>query len=155
MESENTVKASGINLPISRKHAVEVCNWIRKKNTAKAKEMLNNVIKKKVAVPFRRFNRDVGHKRGKIAAGRYPKKCCTYMLKLIESAEANAQNKGLNKEGLFIKSLVPNQGSSIMRYGRRRGIMAKRTHIDIVLEERSVKKSKSAEKETPEKVEKK
>ena len=152
---ENIAKAKGIDLPVSRKHAIEVCNWIRGKSVAKSKDMLNSVIKKKAAVPFKRFNRDVGHRRGEMASGRYPQKCCGYILKLIESAEANAQNKGLNVEGLYVKSLIPNKGTGVMRYGRRRGIMAKRTHVEVMLEEREKKKTKVAEKKGIKVVEKK
>ena len=70
-------KASGRNIGISRKDSVEVANFIRGKMVSKAKILLEGVIAKDVVVPYRRYNRDRGHKRGKVAAGRYPVKTST------------------------------------------------------------------------------
>ena len=65
------VKAIGRNLQISTKQSVEICNFIRNKSLKVAKNMLNSVVNKKIAVPYKRYRRDVGHKAG-MASGRYP-----------------------------------------------------------------------------------
>lgn len=67
------------------------------------------------------------------------------MLKLLESAKANAvNNHNMDEHSLFVKEIQVNEGPTLMRYlPRARGRadrMAKRTcHIHIVLEERSGK----------------
>ncbi|MCK4522439.1 MAG: 50S ribosomal protein L22, partial [Nanoarchaeota archaeon] len=96
---ENMAKVCGKALPISTKKTIVVCDFIRHKNLQKAKELLGNVVKKKIAVPFTRFNKDMGHKKG-MGAGRFPVKTSKEMILLLESAEANAQFKGLNTSSL-------------------------------------------------------
>ena len=153
MDNKIDAIAFGRNLPISTKQAVEVCNFIRGKNIQKAKTILGEVIKMKTAVPFRRFNKDMGHKRGRIAAGRYPIKTSQHILGIINSAEINAQAKGMNSQNLFIKLIEANRGTGTQRYGRRRGISAKRTHIEVTLFEKEQKKK--AEKKQPREIKEK
>ncbi|MBW2988375.1 50S ribosomal protein L22 [Candidatus Woesearchaeota archaeon] len=138
IEHSKSAVAVGLNLPISTKHAVEVCRMLRGLPVEKAKTMLKEVIAKKRPVPFKRYNRDVGHKKG-MAAGRYPVKASRYILTTIESAESNAADKGLLTEGLFIKSIIPHKAARPLRYGRHRSRRTKRTHIEVVLEERVTK----------------
>ena len=134
--SENSAKAVGISLPISTKYAVETLNMIRNKPTVKAKAMLELVIAKKKPVAFNRYKKEIAHQKGKgVATGKYPIKCCTYLLNLIKSAEANAQFKGLNTANLIIKHASAQQGPTTRRYGRHPG-KAKKTHVEIVLEEK-------------------
>jgi large subunit ribosomal protein L22 len=149
---ENCAKAVGISLPISRKQSIMVCNFIRNKNVKKAKEHLAEVIVKKKAVPFTRFNDDVGHKAG-MAAGRYPVNACKNILALLESAEANAQFKGLSTADLVVKHASAQQGPGVWRYGRHHRRKAKRTHIEIVLEERKTRKAEKKEKKEAPKAE--
>ena len=61
-------------LSISTKQSVEIASFIRNRKISQAKSLLSEVINKKRAVPFKRYNRDTGHKPGKIASGRYPEK---------------------------------------------------------------------------------
>jgi large subunit ribosomal protein L22 len=123
-----------------------VCKFIRNKNVQLAKKHLSEVILKKRAVPFTRFNDDVGHKAG-MAAGRYPVKACQNILALLESAEANAQFKGLSTADLVVLHASAQKGPDSWRYGRHIRRQAKRTHIEIVLEERkTAKKEKKQEK---------
>jgi len=148
---ENCAKAVGLALPISRKHSVMICSFIRNKNIQLAKKQLADVILKKRAIPFTRFNDDMGHKAG-MAAGRYPVKACQSILGLLESAEANAQFKGLSTADLVVMHASAQKGPDSWRYGRHIRRQAKRTHVEIVLEERkTVKKEKSKEKAKPKK----
>src|SRR3989338_2722574 len=50
----------------------------RGKTIEQGKNILANVIEKKAAIPFKRYNRDMGHKTG-MAAGRYPKKASSHI----------------------------------------------------------------------------
>jgi len=142
MKNEHQARAIGRNLPVSFKHAIEIGSFIRGKTLKQAKLLLEQVIAKKRAVPMKRFNRDVGHKRGRIAAGRYPVKASSEVLALIHSAEMNALNKGLSSENLVLTEYIANKGTSQWRFGRQRRRKAKRTHITVVLEEAETSKPK-------------
>ncbi|MBR9691213.1 50S ribosomal protein L22, partial [Candidatus Woesearchaeota archaeon] len=133
---EHMAKATGRSLPISPKQSVEICNFIRNKNLQRAKKILDDVILEKIPVPYKRYNRSIGHKTGKLSVGRYPIKACKQILSILKSAESNAQTKGLNTSNLVITSLIANKGSKQYRYGRQRGRRMKRTHIEVVLEEK-------------------
>ena len=61
--NENMAKTIGLNLPISTRHCIEICNFIKNNSVDGAKDLLSKVIEKKVAVPFKRFTGDVGHKK--------------------------------------------------------------------------------------------
>jgi len=151
---EHTAKAVGVALPISTKTSVEVCGFVKNKTLEKAKLLLQGVIDKKVVVPFKKFNKDVSHKKGKIAAGRYPEKTCKEILKLLESVEANAQFKGLNTANLVIKSIIANSASRSWHYGRQHRRKMKRTNIEVVLEEKALKEEKKKPKKEAKKEEK-
>ena len=70
---ENSAKAVGIELPISAKAAIEVCNFIRGRKVQAAKQLLADVATQKQAIPFRRFTDSVGHRKGKgMGSGRFP-----------------------------------------------------------------------------------
>jgi len=146
---ENCAKAVGMALPISRKQSIMVCNFIRNKNVQLAKKHLAEVIDLKRAVPFTRFNDDMGHKAG-MAAGRYPVKACKNILKIVESAEANAQFKGLSTADLTIRHASAQKGPDTWHYGRHIRRRAKRTHIEIVLEEKKTAKKESKKAKKPE-----
>jgi len=147
--NEHTATINGKDLPISTKHAVEICKFIKGKSLQKSRQMLQAVIEKKRAVPFTRYKKDMGHKPGRIAAGRYPEKASKCILKLINSLEANAQNKGLDADGLVLTTLIANRGSRPWHFGRLRRRKTKRTHIMIVAEEQSKEKTKPQQKQQP------
>jgi len=154
MAEENKARVFGRSLPISTKQSIEICNFLRGRTTEESKKLLEGVIAKKIAVPFKRFNKDMGHKRGKIASGRFPNKASEHILKLIKSVEANAKNIGLI--GPFvIESIIPNQAARSWHYGRQRRRKNKRTHIEIVEKEgkkevKNIKEKKPIKKETKE-----
>ncbi|MBS3102546.1 50S ribosomal protein L22 [Candidatus Woesearchaeota archaeon] len=144
---ERMAKTTGKSLPVSFKQSVEICNFIRNKNVNDAKNILAGVINKKRAIPFTRFNRDLGHKK-KIGPGRYPIKASKEIVRLLESVEANAQFKGLNTANLVISGISANKASKAWHFGRKRRRKAKRTNIEIIVEEKSkVKESKTPAKE--------
>ncbi len=143
--NENCAKVFGSSLPISRKHSFAICKALRKMALPKAKKYMEAVISKKQAIPFTRFTNGLGHRPG-MAAGRYPIKACSHILKLLNSVEANAQFKGLSTANLILKHIVAQKASSVLRSGRQRR-EAKRTHIEIVVEEIKKKtKTKKSEK---------
>ncbi len=155
MIKEHTAKACGKGLPISIKQSIEICNFIRSKELQKSKKLLQQVIGMKIPIPFKRFTA-MGHRKGNMAAGRYPIKACTNILHLLESAEANAQFKGLNTSSLIIDTIIPNKGAKAWHYGRQRRRQMKRTNIDIILKEvtskETPKKSKEIKKDPNQKI---
>ena len=144
---ENMARAISKDLGISTKVSIELANFLRGRNSREAKVILERIIKKKQAVPFKRFTDGVGHRKGaNIAAGRFPHKASEAFLKLIKQCEANAQIKGLSDE-LRIVHLVAQKGTNMFRQGRQRRRQYKRTHLEIVLEEVEAEK-KQKEKKT-------
>jgi large subunit ribosomal protein L22 len=143
---ETMAKASGRSLPISRKQAILVCNFIRYKNLQKAKKMLEDVSEKKIAVPYTKFGHGVAHRPG-MGPGRYPIRTVQEILMLLESAESNAQLKGLNTANLIIGDLRVNTSGFAWHYGRNGRMRQKRCHVDVILfekknEEKKVKEAK-------------
>jgi len=138
-KKENIAKVVGRDLNLSTKQSIEICNYIRKKELVKAKNQLEKVLKKELAIPFKRFTEGAGHKK-RTGPGKYPLKASKQILMLLKSLEANAQNKGLSTN-LKIIHVCAQQAAKPMRSGRRRTEM-KRSHVEIVAEEIPKKKEK-------------
>jgi len=117
LDPDTTVKASGRELRVSPKAAREVCVTIKGMKLDEAKEFLEQVRRKKRAVPFRRYNKKKPHRRGlqKVAAGGYPVKAAEKILEILESAESNAMYKGLDTEHLKIVHAAAYPGAKIKR----------------------------------------
>jgi len=137
---ERMARALGLSLPVSFKQSIEVCNFIKNKRINDAKRMLQDIIDKKLAVPFRRFNFDVGHKK-KIGPGRYPQKTSGEIIRLLDAVEANAQFKGLNTSNLVISHISAHKAAKTWHYGRFSRRKMKRTHIEIVVQEKKLNES--------------
>jgi|SRR3989338_3670077 len=132
--NENSAKAIGLSLPISTRQSIEICSFIRGKKLQDAKKILESVLKKKTVIPFKRFTNGLGHKPG-IASGRYPQNASEQILKMLKSVEANAQFKGLSTADLIIKHIIAQKGPNVWRYGRQKRRHAKKTHIEVIVEE--------------------
>jgi len=142
IEAEKAVKASGRELRISPKHAREVCKTIKGMRLDKAKRYLKQVIEKKEPVPFRRFTKKLGHRHGmhKAMVGKYPVRAAAGILKVLESAEGNAEFKGLDTERLRIIHASAYPGIKLKRaipraFGRSSPKNRPLTHVEVVLEE--------------------
>ena len=142
LDTEKTVKASGRELRISPKHTREVCKTIKGMRLEKAKRYLERVIAKKQPVPFRRFTKKLGHRHGmqKAMVGKYPVKSAAHVLKVLESAEGNAEFKGLDLERLRVFHASAYPGIKLKRaipraFGRSTPKNKTLTHVEIVLRE--------------------
>ena len=147
IKPEHVAKASSKNLDISTKHSVEISRNLRYKSTNYAKQLLEQVIVMKKALPYRRFVHDIGHRAG-MSTGRFPQKAAKQFLHLVKSVEANAQAKGLNVASLKITKILANK-ASIPHTGNRWHRGTKRTHIEIEVVEMAKKpehKEKKSEK---------
>ena len=141
-DKNKTAKALGRSLKISPKHAREICNKIKGMQVENAREYLEDVIEMKKAVPFKKHNKKVGHRRGLEGwpTGRYPVKAATQILDVLKNAEANAEYKGLDSENLRIMHISSHRGYIIRgwtprAFGRASPFNKPTTHIQIVLGE--------------------
>lgn len=144
---QDVARGVGRDLSVSMKHSLEICSFIKGKNLTRAKNFLQNVVDKKEAVPFKKFNDNVGHKPG-VGSARYPVKAAGEILKVLRTVESNAKEKGMDTDTLFVKHASANKASRPMRYGRHSRREAKRTHVEIALKENPalVKKQESKKK---------
>ena len=143
LDPEKTVKASGREVRVSHKHAREVCRTVKGMMLTQAKNYLLDVMEKKKAVPFRRYQKKAGHLRGleKAFAGRYPIKAAAKILKILQGAQANAENKGLDTDKLQIIHAAAYPGMKVKRFtprahGRASPKFDTLSHIEIVLGEK-------------------
>jgi large subunit ribosomal protein L22 len=141
-DTGKVAKASGRSLKISPKHSREICNAIRGMELEEAKDYLEDVIEMKQAVPFKRYNKKVGHKRGLEGwpTGRYPVKAASQILDVLVNAEANAEYQGLDTDNLEIVHISSHRGYVIRgwtprAFGRASPFNTPTTHIQIVLGE--------------------
>ena len=134
-DGKRMAKAMGVALPISTKKAVELCSFVRGRGLSAAVRLLEDVMAEKVAIPFRKYAKGgTGHKPG-IGPGRYPKKACAEVVKLLKQAEANARVKGLDATNLIVSSILAKKGAMSWHFGRQRRRRMKRTHVEVVVTE--------------------
>jgi len=152
-----STKARGDAIRVHFKNTVETANVIRGMSLARAKAFLNNVLAHKECVPFRRFNGGVGRtaqaSAWKSTQGRWPQKSVKHILELLENAEANAENKGLDGELLHVTHILVNRAPKQRRrtyraHGRINPYMSNPSHIELILTEIEKKIPKAAK--TPE-----
>jgi large subunit ribosomal protein L22 len=138
--TDEFARARAIELPISPKKTYEVMNAIRGLPLERAKSLLEDVIDEKRAIPFRRYNQEVAHKRG-IGPGRYPIKVCKNVLQVLVNAEANAEYEGIDTEALVVRVAACARGrirkANMPRaHGRATAWNEQTTNVEIVLAER-------------------
>ena len=131
MEEEKHAKVDCRNLNVSTKMSIEICNSLRGMNIEDAKLLLNDIMEQKRALPVRRFNFDLGHKKGGIGPGSYPKNASAVFLKLLKSLQANANNKGMNTKNLVVVFSKANKGEQMWRSGSKGRMKRKNTHIEL------------------------
>jgi len=134
-ENEGRARAIARGVRISPKEAYEISNRIRGMKTSKVKVFLENVTLLKEPVPYKRFNKGIPHRKGKIAAGRFPVNASKSFLKLVNEVEVNAEAKGLNRESLVLEHVATHRGRMIQ--GRFKGSRhnTPTTHIEMVVKE--------------------
>lgn len=130
-KTEASVK--GISLPLSTKISGGICRFIKKKNIQRAISELEDVLKFKRAVPMKG---EVAHRKGKIMAGKYPKKAVTYFIKLLKSLQANANFNELN-EPVVTEAFA---NIAYRPYGKFGRVRRKRTHVLIKARERKIER---------------
>ncbi len=146
MDPEKTVKASAREIRVSHKAAREVCKTIKGMMLTQAKKYLQDVMDKRKPVPYRRYTKKLGHHHGltKAFVGRYPVKTAKYVLRLLEGAEANAENKGLDTDRMRIIHAAASQGMKAKTFqpraqGRATPSYDILCHVEVALEEQPEK----------------
>lgn len=107
---------------VSLKHSLKLCRAITGKRVSYAKGFLNNLLSGKESLD-----------------GKYYSGSAKTLLEVLESAEANARQKNMNIEKLFVKIAKANKGEKFVRPRTRfkfRGQKSRITNLSITLEER-------------------
>jgi large subunit ribosomal protein L22 len=144
LNPDKTAKASGRELKVSHKASREIAKALKGMELSHAKEFLRDVMVKKKPVPYTRYTKKLGHKGGleKQCVGRYPIKAAERILQVLQAAQANAENKGLDVDRLRIFHAAAYPGMKLKRYtprahGRASPKYEITTHVEIVLEEKA------------------
>jgi len=115
-----------LNLSISTKQSIAICNFIRNKNIEKAILELEDAAKMKIPIPMRG---EIPHKKG-IMSGRYPVKSIKEFIRLLKSLKSNAIANELELEKVKIACIANVAARPYRRFGRKR---FKRTNVEIKL----------------------
>lgn len=144
-DESKVAKAVLYDIPVSIKYMREIANTLKGMKLDNAIKFLEDVIKLKQPVPFRRYHGKVSHKRGladrfKWPIGRYPVKGAKYALELLKNVKANAENKGLGSDKLVIVHIAAHRGITLKRYmprafGRATPKFRRMTHLEVVVKE--------------------
>jgi large subunit ribosomal protein L22 len=141
-DSTKHVRASVREKDISHKHAREIAKAIKGMSIEKARDYLQEVISLKRAVPFKRYNNEVGHRSDPgVMSGRYPEKAANEFIRLLDNLEANAEYKGMDLDRLKIISANSHKGVLVKRFtpramGRATPKNNVLTHIELIAQEK-------------------
>merc|ERR1712130_18219 len=146
---EKAVRAQGSYLRVHFKNTYEAAMSIKGMDLRKAQRYLNDVIEKKQAIAFRRFNGGPGrHAQGKNlkAPGgqvRWPQKSCKFLLDLLQNAEGSATKKELAPESMVVTHIQVNRAPKQRRrsyraHGRINPYLSSPSHIEMILTEQDV-----------------
>ncbi|MCC6046678.1 MAG: 50S ribosomal protein L22 [Desulfurococcaceae archaeon] len=148
VRESRVAKAMMWDAPISRKEAYEIFKMLRGMKLSEAKRFLEDVIAKRVAVPYTRYKLSIAHKTGLPDAfprwsspiGRYPVKAARYILKLLKNLENNAEVSGLDLDRLVIVHAAAHRGPYLKRwmpraFGRATPKFRSLTHLEVVARE--------------------
>ena len=111
--------AKGKNLQISLKDSILISRKIKGMKLDKARKFLENLVNKKVSIE-----------------GKYYTKTAKKFLEILKQAEANAKNKNLNTERLFVEIAKADKGEKRLKSGRWGLREGKSTNLEIVVVER-------------------
>jgi len=139
-EKSRHVRAAIRDKSISHKHSREIAISINNKTIEKAREFLEDVLIRKIAVPYRRHNNEVAQRsniQDGFCSGRYPHKSTSEFLKLLDNLESNAEYKGMDLDRLKIISVVVHKGTKLKRFtpramGRASPKYDTLVHVEIV-----------------------
>lgn len=139
VSKKEEVIARGLNMPISKKHSMFICSFIKNKTIDSAIADLELVKKFKRAVPFKG---EIPHRKG-MMSGRYPIKASLYFINLLKGLRGNALTNGFDLEKTFIVWASASWASRPMKRG---GMRFKRTNVTLIAKEINLKNNTKEEK---------
>lgn len=134
-----TARAYGRDLDCSPKSGRNVARAIKGMPVGRAKTFLQEVADLKTPVPFKVRVRKIHHRKGEgFGPGKWPVGVVTRFLKVVESAEANAEYKGLDKERLVITHASAYQGTVTQAFtpramGRATAHYNRKCNFEVIL----------------------
>ncbi len=133
-------KAMGRDMNVSFKDMVVVADAIRGKKIGDAIRLMEEVIALKQPIPYRRYQRGVGHRKGtQVKIGKYPKKAAGHALDVLKNLQANAEYQGLDVERLKLTHVQAQKGFARIRRkpkGRWTIWNTEYCHLQVVGEEK-------------------
>ena len=138
-DPDKTAKAYGYELHCSKKDSQNLAYALKGMKSEDAKKYLQEIVDIKSPLPAVFHNGKRAHQRG-IGPGSYPKKAASYMLKILENAENNAEYKGFDVENMKITSISAYRGRTIRgimprAHGRATDKNELTSNIEIIIEE--------------------
>ena len=124
LDRQDVVFAKLYDVNVSYKSLNAVCNAIRYRNVSDAMKVLDQVIAMEMPILYKRYSKKIGA-RSELGGrkGRYPQKAAKEVKKVLENAVANAGNKGLSGESMFVVHASSNK-TVIVRRNPSRGSLA-------------------------------
>ena len=145
-----TARAYGRDLDCSPKSGRNVARAIKGMPVGRAKTFLQEVAELKTPVPFKVRVRKIHHRKGQgFGPGKWPVGVVTRFLKVVESAEANAEYKGLDKERLVITHASAYQGTVTQAFtpramGRATAHYNRKCNFEVILTQVEAEEASSA-----------
>jgi hypothetical protein len=131
------VIARGMNMSISTKHAMAICDFIRHRKIKDVIPELEQVVKLKRAIPMKG---EIPHRHG-MMSGRYPVNASKAIINLLKGLDANARASEIFEPKIIFAK--PDKASSPhRRFGSRR---FKRTNILLIAKEAGEEKKEKKE----------
>ena len=138
-KSTKIVRAMGRDMNISFKDAVMVADKIRGMKLKKALTYLEGVSELKKTVPYPRYNKGIGHRKGNtIKSSKYPQKVAKHVIGVLKNIEANAEFKGLDLDKVKLSHVQAQKGIDRKRRkptGRWGSWTTQYVHFQIIAEE--------------------
>jgi len=132
-------KATGRELRIKFKDAIEICAAIQGMKAKAAVTYLEKVLEQKTTyIPFTKAKTQHGHKAGMKPFGAQPIRAIAAILIVLKSANANAEFRGLDLDNCIVKSAVAQRGHKLRRMkpkGRHAVFISYLTNVQIFVEE--------------------
>ncbi|MBS3071805.1 hypothetical protein J4408_02340 [Candidatus Pacearchaeota archaeon] len=134
--------ANGSNMPISKKHSMYICSFIKNKTIDGAIADLESVIKYKRAIPFKG---EIPHRKGPgMMSGRYPISASKEFIALLKGLKGNINVNNMDLEKTRIAIATASWANRPQRSGGRR---FKRTNVTLIAKEiKSEERSKEIKK---------
>ncbi|MGC8649146.1 MAG: 50S ribosomal protein L22, partial [Candidatus Micrarchaeia archaeon] len=124
-KSKDIAFASLKDINANFKDLIAVCDSIRYKSLPLALESLDYVINDKKPILYRKYNKYMGARHELNGRkGRTPIKCAKIVRKVLINAMANADNKGMDVDSLYVVHASANKGVIARRYPPKGALFA-------------------------------